>query len=240
MTELDKTIVVRVADTETTGFKTPPEGDMVEYAHTDLHVTYGPGNKLKNIVLGETYETFCNPGVPIDLGAMAIHHITNEMVQGKRSANSVREEFCASPVDYWVFHNAAFDLRYMPVSSGRVICSMKAAQVILPNAPAYKNQILRYYLGVDKMMKAERKGDTHRAGFDTYVTALIMSVLLQKNMLSLDDMADLQSSPILLGKIAFGKHKGTAWKDLPKSYLMWLVKNSEDDQIKATCKHFLK
>lgn len=232
-------IIVNVADTETTGFKPPPEGDIVEIAVTPTRFIFDEAGKLIDVRVGATVAQLANPGVPIHLEAMAVHHITEVMVKHERPAKEVKAEFAALPCDYWAFHNAAFDLKFFQPQAP-VICTLKAAQAIFPNAPSHKNMVLRYWLQLDRMMKADRLGDAHRAGFDSYVTACLLARLMQENKMSLGDMAGLQGSPIHMGNIAFGKHRGTPWSQVPKSYLLWLKDNTQDEQVLASCKHYLK
>jgi uncharacterized protein (DUF3820 family) len=41
-------------------------------------------------------------------------------------------------------------------------------------------------------------------------------------------MARISADPILLYKCGFGKHLGTLWSDVPKSYLNWAINNMTD------------
>ena len=232
-------IRINVCDTETTGFAVPPDGDIVEIAVTPLNVLYDDFGMLKDIKVGETVSQLANPECSISWEAMAVHHITAKMVAGEDSADIVKAKFRQMPCDYWAFHNAAFDLKFFKVDQP-VICTLETSRIIYPQAPSHKNQVLRYWLDLDSMMKKERMGETHRAGFDTYCTALLLAKMIMTKKMDLQDMAKIQDSPIYMGNIGFGKHKGTPWAQVPASYLIWLRENSTDVKAIATARHYLQ
>lgn len=69
----------------------------------------------------------------------------------------------------------------------------------------------------------------HRALADAFVTAANLRHLLGRIV---DDPAWPQdpthlgahlAQPIILKTCGFGKHKGLAWKDVPRSYLTWML-----------------
>jgi len=106
------------------------------------------------------------------------------------------------------------------------ICSMRFAQLVLPEAPNYKNQGLREYLGVtDPRLE---NSSAHRALADIIVTTHIFHRCWERYLASgrLDDMraliAELQA-PRPLRSFPFGKHKGQPIDTVPHDYLQWLA-----------------
>lgn len=238
-------ITINVCDTETTGFAPPPNGDIVEIAVTPLKVIFSDDdpNHIVDIKVMATVSEFADPECKIAWEAMAIHHITPKMLKAANAApaKEVKERFHAMECDYWAFHNAAFDRKFFQPRKP-VICTLETARAIYPDAPAHKNQILRYWLDLDSMMVPSRvaNAETHRAGFDSYVTALLLGKMLLTKKMALSDMAGVQESPILTGTIPWGKHKGVLWSKVPKDYLQWIAGNSTDEKVIATAKHYLK
>lgn len=238
-------ITINVMDTETTGFQAPPSGNIVEIAVTPLIVTFADSseNKILNMQFGKMTQELANPGMRIPTSAMCIHHIREDMVKDARPAEEVLEDFAKMPCDYWAAHNADFDSRFFKPNDGRWICTLKAARIIYPEMSKHTNQYLRYKLGLDKLIKDDQRGDTHRAGFDTLITGLLLNQMLLKDVMTLEDMANLQSNPNNkssgLGTIPFGKHKGKEWEKIPKDYLRWLMGSSGDDKIVAACRSAL-
>lgn len=50
------------------------------------------------------------------------------------------------------------------------------------------------------------------------------------------DLFELANTPIQMTKIGFGKHKGTPLKDLPASYVSWLLNKTDnlDPDLRAS------
>lgn len=203
-----------VIDTETTGFD-PVEDRIVEIAAARL---------LQD---GEWYETdwvrtcLVDPERSIPATASAVHHVTDADVVDARKIDPAIAYLGLRKGDILVAHNAAFDRSFLPQLSGHSwVCTWRCAQVLIPDAPSYGNQVLRYHLGIDVETGNGRMGQPHSAGYDARTTAGIMSYLLTKA--SVEDMLILSEAPLLLPKITFGKHKGTPFGEVPKDYLRWL------------------
>lgn len=231
-------ITINVVDVETTGFSGPPKGDFLEIANTPITVLFEDG-ELYNLQVGNTYAVLANPGCDCHIEALATHHIVPELYRNAKPSRVVHDEFMSQECNFWAAHNASFEQKFLSTDVPW-ICTMKVAQVIYPDAPSYKNQVLRYHLGLDKHMEHSRTLPAHRAGPDTYVTAFLLAKMIASKKMTLDEMASLTSSRILQGKIPFGKHRGTPWSNLPLSYLQWLAKNSEDAQVVETARYHLR
>ena len=130
-------------DTETTG--TGPEDRLCQIA-------FKPEN-------GPAVCEMFNPGMPISIDAMAIHHITNQMVEDKppfqgSGAYKQLKELVNDETNIIVAHNAAFDMRMLDaegIQPPRSICTLKLARYLDKNGviPKYSLQYLRYYLGFE-------------------------------------------------------------------------------------------
>jgi len=241
-------VIINVCDTETTGFAPPPNGDIVEIAVTPLKLYIDlETKKMVDMRVQPTIALLADPECKIAWEAMAVHHITPKMLKEAKAlpASQVKADVALLPGDYWAFHNAAFDTKFFKPSQP-IICTLETSRIIYPDAPSHKNQVLRYWLDLDSMMKPERvkNAETHRAGFDSYVTALLLGKMLMTNKMTIYDMAKtsnaISESPILTGSIPWGKHKGILWSKVPKDYLQWLTQNSQDAKVIATAKHYLK
>jgi DNA polymerase III epsilon subunit-like protein len=93
----------------------------------------------------DAFSSLINPGRSIPAAASAVHHLTNRHVQNAPSLGDVRPKLaamCAGTIV--VAHNARFDLGFLPFLADRPVrYSMRLAMRVLPDAPNYKNQILR-------------------------------------------------------------------------------------------------
>lgn len=173
--------------------------------------------------------------------------------------------------DYAVMHNSRFDEQWLtPAVIGGipVIDTLRCARELWPDAPGHSNQVLRYWLESTGKMYAPYPIDkqianmAHRAGPDAYVTAHIFRAMLQF-MWSVDHggrpydapaseldivnaphvklLCEWSSRPTLMHKINFGTHRGKNFKDVPVSYLSWIIENIRDKpDVLFTAKHYLE
>lgn len=232
-------IRVRVIDIETTGL--PKEGEpndhaIVEAARCD--VVFSPSGE---VLVGSPVSMLVDPGRPIDAEASATHHIVAADLVGAPGPAEAIAFLAADPPDFYAAHNADFDRRFFDVPEAPWICTYKAALRVWPDAPRHGNQVLRYWLGLDEGLDRDTAMPPHRAGPDTYVTAHLLAALVAQGT-SLDDMARWSTGPALLPRIAFGKHKGSRWEDLPSDYLDWLANKATeiDRDAKANARHHLR
>jgi exodeoxyribonuclease X len=228
----------RVIDFETTGLRPPPQGGIIQVGYTDV---VWEGNSLE---VGNTFEELCNPGVPIEIGAMAIHHIRQHHIDGKQPPAAILNGL-EDGVDFFVAHNAKFERSfYRPTKPW--ICTLRTARQLYPLAEQYKNQYLRYFLGVEA--NEERANPPHGAGPDSYVTALILKRMMidmvknpsmGKGKNFLDAMNAWSNTAQILEVVSFGKHKGRKWSQVDANYLRWVIANTDDDDVRHTATHYL-
>ena len=93
-----------VLDTETTGLSSQQDR-VIELGM--LLFEFDPVTGVVHRVL-EVFDELEDPGFPIPAAVTAIHHITDDMVQGKR-IDDARVERLLRDVQVVVAHNAAFD-----------------------------------------------------------------------------------------------------------------------------------
>ncbi len=182
------------------------------------------------------------PPVPISFEAMATHHITEKMVEGKPAFKGseyakIINEFLSDSV--LIAHNAKFDiemLRREGVEVKDYICTMKICQHLI-DSPSYKLQYLRYKLGLEVEARA------HDAEGDVIVLEALFNKLCAAEFNDPDYiewMIELSSQPLLLRRIAFGRYQGQEFKDIPRSYLEWLNRQPGTEDLKFTINHWLK
>lgn len=237
-----------VIDTETTGMD--DEDVLVEIAavHSD----------------GRLAQTLVNPGERrISFGAMATHHITPGMVTlAPEIEDALRICGLWHPDDLvdrvLVFHNAAYDRKYIPSPLTELphICTYRCALHLLPTAESHSNGALWYELGLAHDMPTQAGTMPHRALFDSIMTSDIFRWMLTQAMAEIDPGSEdapqprwpddaikylitLTSAPVLLTKARFGKHRDERWEDIDSGYMEWCLKQDFDDDVKATCRHWL-
>lgn len=188
------------------------------------------------------------PGRRIPPEARAVHHLSDEELRTAPQlpwalANVLtqvdqRGELCEA----LVAHNAVFDRgfigQYFP-SNIPWLCTMRCAMHLWSDAPGYANGVLFYWLGLDRTAP-QTAAQSHRALYDATVTAHLLQRMLQDR--PLQALLNLQSQPVLQRICRFGKHKGSAWSDVPRDYLGWVLRQYNppfEDDVVFTCKHWL-
>lgn len=113
----------------------------------------------------------CKPPIPIELGAMAVHHITTKMLKGEvafaeRTDYKNIKELFEHRDTVVVAHHALFDIGVLEredIRIQRYVDTKEVAKALYPKAECHQLQYLRYMLG------CEVEGDAHSAGGDVAV-----------------------------------------------------------------------
>ncbi|MFZ1346709.1 MAG: exonuclease domain-containing protein, partial [Tabrizicola sp.] len=212
---------LRVIDYETTGVPEDAGAEVIELAYVDVDPDA--------LTVTDRWQSFAKPVGPIPPQVKAVHHILEEDVAG---APAIRElwpllfQGCG-PHDILVAHNASFEQHFHKGDGRAWIDTYKCALVVWPDAPAHRNQVLRYWLNLDHGTEFDRVAamPPHRALPDAYVTAHVLIQLLRA--ITIDEMLRISAQPALLRRIGFGKHRGMLFSDAPVDYLRWIVDKAE-------------
>jgi exodeoxyribonuclease X len=231
-------------DTETTS----KEGRMIQLAY-----------KLSEQV-DCTVLFYKNPE-PITIGAMATHHITEDMLKeypllekGIEHRRLLQELFNETSI---VAHNAPFDVAVLEregfkIDHESVIDTLQVAKHLLPGLESYSLQYLRYYFGCT----FPEQINPHDAESDVIVLEAVFNrlallvaekygygpeeVAKDEPGIIEEKMIRLSSDPVLIQKMPFGKYKGEMIEEVFKSdrrYLCWL---DDQDNLDPDLKHTLQ
>lgn len=226
-----------ILDTETTGVG---ENDRVI--------------QLGYMVLGtkeiEVQNEFFSCDVPIGFGAMEVHGITPEMLEGKEACQDSKsyKRLCElnTNENYMIIHNAPFDLGMLEkegfINQMKVIDTLRVAKHIMPDEDAHRLQYFRYKMDIykDEQKEADALGieiKAHDAIGDVLILKLFLSKLKELVSQSFPDanpvekMVELTSTPILVKNFRFGKHKGKSLEEVASSdagYLRWVLSSMEN------------
>lgn len=220
--------IFRVIDTETCGL----EGGVVELASVDV---------AQNGELINPMSDFVKPDRPICFTAMAIHHITEEMVADKPGIEIIAPRYYGA--DFFIAHNAKFDSGMLPEMGGQWICTRKLATRLWPELESHSNQYLRYALGLNAWVPEGLHA--HRALYDCYVTAALFNRIRHDSGWSVEEMMEISSQPVLLRTVYIGKHKGKTYAEVAKEdagWLRWALNAITDmsEDMRFTIEHYLK
>lgn len=176
---------------------------------------------------------YFKPPMAISYGAMAVHHITEKMVENKPvfQGGAAQAELIALLADHIpVAHNASFDIQILKnedVIIGQHIDTLRLARHLV-DSEQYNLQYLRYFLNL------ETEGLAHDAHGDVMVLESLFNHLQalarEKFALSTEDevfakMLELTQTPVHLKTFSFGKHIGKTFEEVKlndRSYLEWL------------------
>ncbi len=226
-----------ILDTETTG--TAEEDKVIQLGY---------------IVLGtepiEVHNEFCSCDTPISYGAMEVHGITQEMIEGKPTCQETtaykRLLELNTPENYMIIHNAPFDLGMLEKegfnTQMKVIDTLRVAKHIFEDEEAHRLQYFRYKMGLYKYEKIEADAlgievKAHDAIGDVLVLKLFLSKLkdaVQSKFPGenpVEKMVDLTNTPILIKTFKFGKYKGKTLQEVASSdagYLRWMLTGMEN------------
>ena len=231
-------------DLETTGVDIETahivEYAAMEYGHTD--------NPLELSCSADDWSVgLVNPGVPIPPETSAVHHLVDADVQHSptedQAAGMLAEVQDGRVPAAICGHNVgAFDL---PIARKRlggwppdapVLDTYRLAMHVWPDLPSYKLEVLAYRFALhprdvpDDLTRGGKAGQ-HSAAYDCVVAANLLRLIIddvQSNMREeyhdLAGMVRLSAEHITVKKMRFGKHAGQFVRDLPRSYVDWLMK----------------
>ena len=210
--------------------------------------------QLGYIVLGakdiEVHNEFCSSDTPISFGAMEVHGITPDLLEGKPNCQDMpsykRLIELNTPENYMIIHNAPFDLGMLEKegfnTQMKVIDTLRVAKHVLPDEDAHRLQYFRYKF---ELYKEEQK-EADALGIEVKAHDAIGDVLVLKLLLSklkdvvheqfpsenpVEKMVDLTNTPILVKTFRFGKHKGKTLEEVASSdagYMRWMLSSMDN------------
>lgn len=188
----------------------------------------------------EAFSDLAKNEMPITSNAMAIHHITHEMIEDalplKRTPSFKLLEKLNRPENILVIQNAPFDLGVLAnhdfVWHGAVVDTLVCAKHLLATQ-RHALQFLRYELGLYRQEKIiadalDVKIEAHRALGDVIVTKLLLNHLLAHVDDNMDALIELSNQPALLKSIGFGKYRGQSFETAvaqDRDYFFWCLNN---------------
>lgn len=227
-------------DTETTGNQ--PNDRLCQLAWKYLGQSYD-----------EMFDELYNPGLPITIEAMAVHHITEKMIEGKPLFKespdyAPTKELLENPENVLVAHNAPFDIDMLQrdgINPTNFIDTLKLVRHFDPEMTIKRHnmQYLRYLLKLDEDITEPIHA--HDAKGDVIILELLFQRLYEKTKTQfnlsteeeiLKKMIELSAQPASIGKFAFGKYNGRSVAEVAKEdpgYLQWLLaqkRQSDQDE----------
>lgn len=193
-----------IVDTETTGLDKPIKAVEVGWIRINKHME----------VLDE-FVAKINPERTIHPGAENIHGISLKSVKDcptiEKVIHQLPQPFC------FIAHNARFDLEVLSpyIEYHSEICTLALARRWVKGPPNFKLVTLKEHLKLTEQT-------SHSALGDCRSTLEVLRICAEISGRDLEGLRELERTPKMLYTMIFGKHKGKAFKDIPKGYIDWL------------------
>lgn len=213
---------VIILDTETTGTKKP---QAIEIAYQIL-----TGDSDVDLRVSSTYSERFNPGEPSTLSALATHHILDSDLDDKPQPDTF---ILPDDTQYIIGHNIDYDWSVIGEPDVKRICTLALARNVLPTLESHKLTALAYhFMGAEARPLAMA---AHGALADCELVRHVLRHLVPFYKVAGEPFnwevlwcaSTFARYPRVL---SFGKHKGTAIKDLPRDYVDWLLKQTDLDE----------
>ena len=198
-----------------------------------IEIAYAPCSFEQGVLVinqGDVFDEYFSCPEPIALGALATHHILEADIAEKPSFDTFR---MPQGVQYLIGHNIDYDIKAVqkcqPDFTVKGICTLALCRMVWPELP-HTLSAMYYHVMDDLELARKHLRHAHNAKADIYFTGVILKTLVEqlgiKDMNSLFIMSETARIPKY---ITFGKHKGTAIKDLDSGYVSWLLKQPDLD-----------
>jgi len=204
-------------DTETTGLTEP---EIIEAAWIQLS---------DPICIDEQnyFEQRYKPSKPIELGALATHHIYDEELQDCPPSSSFS---LPEGTEYIIGHNVDYDWGAIGKPDVKRICTKALSCSLWPEADSHSQSAMIYLLervGAREMLK-----NAHSALTDIRNCWYLLHHITLKLCDSITDWESLwlASEAARIPKVMpFGKHRGIKITDLPSDYKQWMLRQPDVD-----------
>lgn len=191
----------------------------------------------------EIYDTLVDPKVTISENSMAIHHITQEMVQGKPLIGEVLPKILKMIGKHIIVgHGIAFDIHMIHRDSKKnglnSTINANLSFDTLRMARLYGESPLNSLKNLGQHFNIDHSG-AHRALNDVMVNIEVFRKLVVQYK-SVEQLQKMLERPIFLKKMPLGKHKGRDLKEVPLDYLKWAAGKDFDQDLSFSIRTELK
>ena len=204
-----------IFDTETSGKNEPV---LIEAAWIRL-------GSINPFSTSEEFNQRYNPLKPIELGALAIHHILDEELV---DCPDYTEFNIPANTEYIIGHNVDYDWNIIGQPNIKRICTLALARRAWPTLDSHTQSALFYYLSRSNARDILK--NAHSALADVKICAVILQNACEAlNISNLEDLYKISEEARIPTHMPFGKHKGVAIPDIPRDYKTWLLNQDNVD-----------
>lgn len=192
----------------------------------------------------DKYETLINPMCDIPEVSQKIHHISQAMIQGKPSIDTLLDFILSFVGDHIIVgHSIGFDIEILMSEAkrfnkntrlpfNRIIDTLRLARNY-GRCPSNSLETLRQHFNI-------KPEGAHRAMSDVTVNIEVFKHLI-RGYRNTEELFSILSKPIAMNVMPLGKHKGRDFKEIPTEYLQWAAhKNFDEDLLFSIRKELQK
>lgn len=205
-----------IFDTETTGSDAP---EVIEAAWLEI-------NNPTDLDVLSSFEQRYKPSKPIELGALATHHIYDEeLIECPPSSIFKLPE----DTEYIIGHNVDYDWNIAGNPDVKRICTLALSRYVYPTLDSHSQSAMIYK--ISRPTARDMLRNAHSALADVKNCLVLLTDLISKleNIQSWDDLWVASEKARIPTIMPFGKHKGTPIDQIPADYKQWLLRQSDVD-----------
>jgi exodeoxyribonuclease X len=205
-----------IFDTESTGFT---EARIIEAAW--LEVT-------PSLAVISRFSQRYDPQKPIEFGALATHHIMDEDLVGMPPYTDFR---LPHGLEYIIGYNVDFDWNIAGSPNVKRICVLALCRYLWPQLDSHSQSAMLYYLNRAKARELLKAAHSAEADVMNCMRVLyrVMQALEPQEKETWEALWNISEIARVPTFMSFGKHKGTAIKDVPADYKRWLLGQPDID-----------
>ena len=212
------TIPAIVLDTEATNVDNP---EVIELAYLEFDIA---DKTMQSPIHSQRFK----PATPPAWGALAVHHILMEELEGARPSEVAASH--VPPAQYWIGHNVDFDWKALGQPPARRICTLAMCRSIWPKVDSHSLVAMMYYLcGANRATRDLVRG-AHGAATDIHLTRIILHQILQFEEISdLETLWQFSEEARIPKTFSFGKFKGQPISAADRGYANWYARQPDPD-----------
>ena len=181
-----------------------------------------------NVATGFEWMKYFNSGRSISPVVIRVHGITDDDVAGLERFELEQFELPG----YLIGHNVRFDWRVIGSPSAKLICTVRLACAAFPEWSAYgQSKCIEQLLGKGEASRMTIAA--HDALGDARMCYVLYQACCERLAIAPTDFAAAhaianKANPV--SKMPFGKYKGKVIKEVPISYIKWMLGNIHNMQ----------
>lgn len=174
-----------------------------------------------------------NPGKAIELGALATHHIMDEDLVDCPPHTDFQ---LPTGIEYLVGFNIDYDWKVIGQPDIRRICVLALSRSFFPLLDTHTQSAMLYHFV--RPVARDLLKDAHSAEQDVSNCLIVLQHLIKLMVepgkgITWEEIWNRSEQARIPTVMSFGKHKGTAIKDVPADYRRWLLGQADIDPYLA-------